>query len=100
MRHTGSDTDSLTAQIGVAAKLRVKEDWRGPQLVQWEPIPRRVEAPVSAKANRVAGAGPDQTNEPSVGPGAAAATKFPTVPKRAASRAKRASTARRGQVPK
>src|SRR5262249_8464752 len=85
MRHAGSDADSLTAQIGMAAKLRVKEDRRGLRIVQWEPIPRRVKAPASAKANRVTRAAPDQTNKPSVGPGAAAATKFPSVPKRAAS---------------
>jgi hypothetical protein len=28
----------LTAQIGAAAKLRVKEDRRGPRFVDWEPI--------------------------------------------------------------
>jgi hypothetical protein len=53
MRHAGSDTDCLTAQIGVAAKLRVKEGRSGPRVVQWEPISRRVEALVSAKAKKV-----------------------------------------------
>src|SRR5262245_20092394 len=37
-------TGGLTAQIGVAAKLRVKEDRNGPRFVPWEPISRRVEA--------------------------------------------------------
>ena len=54
MRHAGSDTDCLTAQIGAAAKIRVKEDRCGPRFVPWEPISRRVEALASAKAKRVA----------------------------------------------
>src|SRR5262245_24904697 len=99
MRHAGSETDSVTAQIGVTAKLRVKEDRRGPRFVQWEPIPRRVEAPASAKANRVAGAAPDQTNELGAGPGAATATEFPSEPKLTPSRPKLASAAGRGKVP-
>jgi hypothetical protein len=52
MRHAGSDTDSLTCQIGPAAKLRVKEDRGGPRFVAWEPIPRRVEALASERAER------------------------------------------------
>jgi hypothetical protein len=79
MRHAGSDTDSLTAQIGAAAKLRVKEDRGGPRFVLWEPITRRVEALASAKAKRVARAAPDDVNEPSPRPGAAAATQFPPI---------------------
>ena len=80
MRHAGSDTDCLTAQIGAAAKLRVKEDRGGPRFVPWEPFPRRVKAPASAKANRAAGVAPDHANEPSARPGAAAATKSRSVP--------------------
>jgi hypothetical protein len=79
MRHAGSDTDSLTAQIGVAAKLRVKEDRRGPRFVPWEPISRRVEALVRAKAKRVARVAPDHANEPSARPGAEVATQFPPI---------------------
>jgi hypothetical protein len=80
MRHLGSDTDCLTAQIGAAAKLRVKEDRRGPRFVQWEPISRRVEALVSAKAKRVTRAARDHANEPSARPGATVAIRFPSVP--------------------
>jgi len=51
MRHAGSDTDCLTAQIGVAAKLRVKEDRGRPRFVPWEPFPRRVKAMASEKTS-------------------------------------------------
>src|SRR5262245_36465688 len=70
MRHIGSDTDSLTAQSGAAAKLRVKEDRRGPRFIQWEPISRRLWALVSAKAKRGIRATRADANEPSVRPGA------------------------------
>jgi hypothetical protein len=80
MRHAGSD-NCLTAQIGAAAKLRVKEPDRGRlQFVGWEPITRRVEALASAKAKKAAGASSDRADEPSPRPGAAAATQFPSVP--------------------
>jgi hypothetical protein len=69
----------LTAQIGAAAKLRVKEDRRGPRFVDWEPISRRVGALVSAKAKRVDWVAPDDANEPSLRPGAASATQFPPL---------------------
>jgi hypothetical protein len=53
MRHAGSDTDCLTARIGAAAKLRVKEPDRGRlRFVGWEPISRRVKALVLEKAKR------------------------------------------------
>ena len=55
MRHAGSDTDALTAQIGAAAKLRVKEDRKGPRFVPWEPFPRRVEALGAQKQKGMAG---------------------------------------------
>jgi hypothetical protein len=97
MRHAGSDTDCLTAQIGAAAKLRVKEPDRGRlQFVGWEPITRRVEALASAKAKKAAGASPDRADEPSPRPGAAAATQFPSVPVPKPSRPKRSSAAGRG----
>ena len=96
MRHAGSDIDCLTAQIGAAAKLRVKEPDRGRlQFVEWEPITRRVEALARAKAKRVTGAARDQANEPSTRPGAAAATQFPSVPVPKPSRPKRSRAARR-----
>jgi len=80
MRHAGSDTDCLTAQIGAAAKVSVKEDRNGPRFVPYEPISRRVEALASAKAKRAARVANAPTNEPSVGPGAEAATQFPSAP--------------------
>jgi hypothetical protein len=70
MRHTGSDTDCLTAQIGAAARLRVKEDRGGPRFVTSDPISRRVEALARAKAKRVAGVARSNGIEPSVRPGA------------------------------
>jgi hypothetical protein len=79
MRHHGSDTDCLTAPIGAAAKLRVKEDRRGPRFVSWEPISRQVEALARAKAKRVPGIAPRDANEPSPRPGAAVATQFPPI---------------------
>lgn len=77
MGHAGSDADCLTAQIGTAAKLRVKEDRSGPRFVPWEPIPRRVEALASAKATRVTRAARDHASEPNARPGAAVAAPFP-----------------------
>jgi hypothetical protein len=68
MRHAGSDTDCLTAQIGAAAKLSVREDRRGPRFVQWEPISRRVEALVSAKAKWAARAAPTTPTNPARDP--------------------------------
>jgi hypothetical protein len=96
MRHAGSDTDCLTAQIGVAAKLRVKEDRGRPRFIPWEPFPRRVKATASEKTEAVTGAAPDHANEPSARPGAAVAPQFPPVPVPTPSRPKRASAARRG----
>ena len=49
MHHAGSDTDCLISTVGVAAKLRVKED-RRLRFVPWEPCPRRVKAKASEKA--------------------------------------------------
>jgi hypothetical protein len=89
----------LTAQIGVAAKLRVREDRNGPRFVPYEPISRRVKALASAKAKKGARAATIKPNEPSPGPGAAAAIKFPSVPRLAPSRGKRARAATR-KVPK
>ena len=80
MRHAGSDTDCLTAQIGAAAKLTVKEDRGRPRLVPWEPISRRVEALVSAKAKRVARAALDHANESGPRPGAAVAIQLQSAP--------------------
>ena len=96
MRHAGSDTDCLIAQIGAAAKLRVKEDRGRPRFVPWEPIPRRVKALARAKPKRVARVVPAHANEPSPRPGAAAAIQFPSVPVPKPSRPKRSSAARRG----
>jgi len=70
MRHPESDTDCLTAQIGVAAKLRVKEDRNGPRFVLWEPFPRRVGAWAREKAEGIGGSAPDQSDEPSAPSGA------------------------------
>ena len=89
----------LTAQIGVAAKLRVKEDRNGPRFVLWEPFPRRVKALASGKAKRAARVATAEANQPNVGPGAAAATEFLSAPMLAPSRPKRASAAGRGKVP-
>jgi hypothetical protein len=89
----------LTAQIGAAAKLRVKEDRNGPRFLAWEPISRRVKALASAKAKRAARVTTAKANEPSLRPGAAAATEFPSAPMLAPSRTKRASAAGRGKVP-
>ena len=80
MRHAGSDTDCLTAQIGVAAKLRVKEDRNGPRFVAYEPISRRVKALASAKANRAARVVTADVNEPSPRPGAAVTPQCPLAP--------------------
>ena len=80
MRHAGSDTDCLTAQIGAAAKLRVKEDRGRLRFVGWEPISRRVKALARAKAKRVATVVPAHANEPSARPGATVATEFHSVP--------------------
>jgi hypothetical protein len=88
----------LTAQIGLAAKLRVREDRCGPRFVLWEPISRRVNALANAKAKRAARVATDKTNEPSLRPGAAAATELPTAPMLAPSRPKRASAAGRSKV--
>jgi hypothetical protein len=93
MRHLGSDTDCLTAQIGAAAKLRVREDRRGPRFVQWEPIPRRVDALVSAKAKRATRAAHRHANEPSARPGAETTTQFSSAPAAMPSPSKRASAA-------
>ena len=70
MRHAGPDTDCLTAQIGVAAKLRVREDRNGPRFVPWEPVSRRVKALARAKAKKAARVATAQTNEPGVARGA------------------------------
>jgi hypothetical protein len=70
VRQAGSDTDSLTAQIGVAAKLRVREDRNGPRFVPWEPVSRRVKALARAKAKKAARVATAQTNEPVVARGA------------------------------
>jgi hypothetical protein len=96
MRHCGSDADCLTAQIGAAAKLRVKEDRRGPRFVQWEPISRRVEALASAKAKRVTRAARDHANGPSARPGAAVATQSLPIPAPTSSRPVRQRTDRTG----
>jgi hypothetical protein len=80
MRHAESDTDCLTAQIGVAAKLRVKEDRNGPRFVPYEPISRRVEVLAREKAKRVANVVPTHANEHSARPGAEIGTNFPSVP--------------------
>jgi hypothetical protein len=82
MRHAGSDTDCLTAQIGAAAKLRVKEDRNGPRFVPYEPISRRVKALASAKTKRVARVATAEAKEPSRRPGAAVAPQFPSAPVR------------------
>jgi len=89
----------LTAKIGVAAKLRVKEDRNGPRFVPYEPISRRVDALASAKAKRAARVATAEANEPSLRPGAAAATEFTTAPTLAPARPKRASAVGRGKVP-
>jgi len=81
MRHAGSDTDCMTAQIGVAAKLRVKEDRRGPRFIKWEPISRRVEALVSAKAKKASRVASAHANEPSARPGAETTTQSSSAPR-------------------
>lgn len=57
-------TGGLTAQIGVAAKLRVKEDRNGPRFVPYAPISRRVKALASAKAKRGARVAPSNPTNP------------------------------------
>jgi hypothetical protein len=37
-RHAGSDTDSISAQIGAAASLTVEETAYGPKLRRWKPF--------------------------------------------------------------
>jgi len=83
----------LTAQSGVAAKLRVKEDRRGPRFVQWEPISRRVEALISAKAKKACRVASAHANEPSARPGAETTTQFSSTPPATPSPSKRASAA-------
>ena len=39
MRHAGSETDSLRAELGIAAALTVEETNYGPKLRRWKPIP-------------------------------------------------------------
>ena len=80
MRHPGSDTDCLTAQIGVAAKLRVKEDRNGPRFVLWEPFPRRVGAWAREKAEGIGGRAPDQSDEPSAPSGATVRASAKSLP--------------------
>jgi hypothetical protein len=96
MRHAGSDIDSLTAQIGAAARLRVKEDRNGPRFVPHEPISRRVKALASAKAKRVARVATAEANEPRPRPGAVVATQFPSAQVPKPSRPKRSAARRRG----
>ena len=80
MRHAGSDTNCLTAQIGVAAKLRVKEDRNGPRFALWEPFPRRVGAWVREKAEGIGGSAPDQSDEPSAPSGATVRASAKSLP--------------------
>ena len=76
----GSDTDCLTAQIGVAAKLRVKEGRNGPRFALWEPFPRRVGAWVREKAEGIGGSAPDQSDEPSAPSGATVRASAKSLP--------------------
>ena len=96
MRHVGSDTDCLIAQIGAASTLRVKEDRGGPYFVPWEPITRRVEALARAKPKKVAGSSLPTPTNLARDPAQQAAIQFPSVPVPKPSRPKRASAARRG----
>jgi hypothetical protein len=68
MRHVGSDTDSLTCQIGPAAKLRVKEGRGGPSFAAWEPIPRRVETLARGRAKKALTAPPTAPTRASCDP--------------------------------
>jgi len=65
--------------IGEGAKLIVKEDRAGPRFVPWEPFPRRVQARARQKPGGI-GSAPDQTDEPSVLPGAAVGTSAKSLP--------------------
>jgi hypothetical protein len=96
MRHAGSDTDCLTAQIGVAAKLRVKQDRNGPRFVPYEPISRRVKALASAKAKRVTRAARAHASEPSARPGAAVANRTAVERRRCCQRSRKQTTTHRG----
>jgi len=78
LRHAGSDTECLTAQIGAAAKLRVKEDRGGPRFVRWESISRRGEALACKKAEKVAGVARGHTAQPTARPGAIAKIEYGT----------------------
>jgi hypothetical protein len=70
----------LTAQIGAAAKLTVREDRNGPRCVPWEPISRRVKALASAKAKRAARIATAEANEPSLRPGARVRASAKSLP--------------------
>lgn len=45
MRHSGSATDAMTAPIGLAATLTVKETMNGPRLACWNTFPADPVAP-------------------------------------------------------
>src|SRR5450759_1501882 len=56
LRHAGSETDCLTAKIGAAAKLTVKEDRGWPRFVPWDALPRRVKVLARQTAGGAVGA--------------------------------------------
>jgi hypothetical protein len=54
LRHAGSNTDSLRAELGTAASLTVEETGYGPRLRRWRPIPALAVAPRIASNERAA----------------------------------------------
>jgi hypothetical protein len=52
LRHAGSETDSLRAELGTAASLTVKETGYGPQFQPWKPISTLPVRARNAPANR------------------------------------------------
>jgi hypothetical protein len=65
MRHAGSQTDSLIAKVGAAAKLSVKEDDGPPRLRPWTPFPSRpVESSVRFEEQAAGGVAEDNEAAP------------------------------------
>lgn len=54
LRHAGSETDSLRAELGTAASLTVEETAYGPRVRRWKPISTLAVRAGIASANRTA----------------------------------------------
>jgi hypothetical protein len=66
LRHAGSDTDSLRAELGRAASLTVKETGYGPQVQPWKPFSTLPVRARSAPYHRAATALASPSARPSV----------------------------------